>query len=181
MTGLFDTLSDFNPRSRKGSDVSNALKSLSQMNFNPRSRKGSDHLLNDLYLIYRNFNPRSRKGSDFLQHNPDPEKLQFQSTLPQRERPARLRREHMLGEFQSTLPQRERLYRQTYCRYQHNFNPRSRKGSDEGPLDDIMDTAISIHAPAKGATSRRCSSGRVKKYFNPRSRKGSDQPSKGYS
>ena len=77
-----------------------------------------------------------------------------------------------------------------------NFNPRSREGSDVGRCNLERLTAISIHAPAKGATyfdylkvsvrifqstlprrERRASyetrtSGRC--YFNPRSREGSD-------
>ena len=33
--------------------------------FNPRSRKGSDSGNADLYQDYSDFNPRSRKGSDY--------------------------------------------------------------------------------------------------------------------
>ena len=34
------------------------------------------------------------------------------------------------GEFQSTLPRGERLQTGTYIHTSHNFNPRSREGSD---------------------------------------------------
>ena len=34
-----------------------------------------------------------------------------------------------------------------------NFNPRSREGSDYGELLNLINTQISIHAPAKGATA----------------------------
>ena len=77
------------------------------------------------------------------------------------------------------------------------FNPRSRKGSDDqmGQLVEQADaisihapargatkhprtqphiTSISIHAPARGATHSNCVNLLTKKYFNPRSRKGSD-------
>ena len=80
-----------------------------------------------------------------------------------------------------------------------NFNPRSRKGSDEGKLfhQEALKT-ISIHAPARGATQQsalwgqsnyrfqstlpqgerrqrlQCSL-RKRPDFNPRSRKGSDR------
>ena len=56
-------------------------------------------------------------------------------------------------EFQSTLPRRERLF---------GFNR---------TLDRPR---ISIHAPAKGATSFRIRIAIFRDYFNPRSREGSD-------
>ena len=58
--------------------------------------------------------------------------------------------------------------------YKHDFNPRSREGSDIFTNCIPICNHISIHAPARGAT---------KKYklieiedvnFNPRSREGSD-------
>ena len=36
-----------------------------------------------------------------------------------------------------------------------NFNPRSRKGSDEADYDEDEEEEISIHAPARGATGKR--------------------------
>ena len=75
------------------------------------------------------------------------------------------------------------------------FNPRSRVGSDSGPIANLPTHAISIHAPAWGATAvwrigklrikfqstlprgeRRgvLNEGMVDVYFNPRSRVGSD-------
>ena len=62
---------------------------------------------------------------------------------------------------------------QVCCASMH-FNPRSREGSDviTAILPDVI--PISIHAPAKGATTalpihqEQCS------HFNPRSREGSD-------
>ena len=100
----------------------------------------------------------------------------FQSTLPRRERrsapccpvsPSPL--------FQSTLPRRERRSGIPQQRPQSHFNPRSREGSDSdfmayaGAFKSFQSTlprrerphlacpspcalAISIHAPAKGAT-----------------------------
>ena len=81
----------------------------------------------------------------------------FQSTLPRRER-------HVVravsvkydSVFQSTLPRRER--RVCACGVRvlaFYFNPRSREGSDQRPQQAAAQGAeISIHAPAKGATSR---------------------------
>ena len=102
----------------------------------------------------------------------------FQSTLPRRERQAEQRKADKTKAFQSTLPRRERPRR---CRsntaYPYfnprsregsdwdinriingngNFNPRSREGSDLFvPLSPSGGATISIHAPAKGATTSR--------------------------
>ena len=59
--------SDFNPRSRKGSDNHLYWQSAFYSNFNPRSRKGSDARRKGSFSTYENFNPRSRKGSDCKQ------------------------------------------------------------------------------------------------------------------
>ena len=78
----------------------------------------------------------------------------FQSTLPQGERPSRNSFLPIQWGFQSTLPQGERrgadksvwtggLY----------FNPRSRKGSDGEYDNAAVESGISIHAPARGATA----------------------------
>ena len=56
----------------------------------------------------------------------------------------------------------------------HNFNPRSREGSDRFFWEDSAVSLISIHAPAKGATSRNWSIFRPHTNFNPRSHEGSD-------
>ena len=105
------------------------------------------------------FNPRSREGSDTSPDFTCMISLQFQSTLPRRERP----------------------HAQTFLAAQmHNhFNPRSREGSDKPSQADAVrklvfqstlprrerpwsysimscSAAISIHAPAKGATPCVC-------------------------
>ena len=77
------------------------------------------------------FNPRSREGSDI-----------FSPLL-----------HYFFNLFQSTLPRGERrfaihLFRQTYL----HFNPRSREGSDISTSASYHPPAISIHAPARGAT-----------------------------
>ena len=62
-----------------------------------------------------------------------------------------------------------------YTAEQKDFNPRSRKGSDEnqGVVFNIPDP-ISIHAPARGATECGITGKSPEDDFNPRSRKGSD-------
>ena len=57
-------------------------------------------------------------------------------------------------EFQSTLPRGERLQVLPSCRTKNTyFNPRSREGSDLQIRPGCIRTSISIHAPARGATS----------------------------
>ena len=101
--------------------------------------------------------------------------------------------------FQSTLPRRERLdWFEKIQPKSRNFNPRSREGSHI-PWDmialiksifqstlprrerqnhlknDLIRIAISIHAPAKGATPMIFIPGFIQSDFNPRSREGSDE------
>ena len=59
-------ITNFNPRSREGSDQSKCSSLLHHDNFNPRSREGSDHDRELLRLYGCNFNPRSREGSDSI-------------------------------------------------------------------------------------------------------------------
>ena len=54
--------------------------------FNPRSREGSDHIICIKRQIFEHFNPRSREGSDLAWHTLIINSIQFQSTLPRRER-----------------------------------------------------------------------------------------------
>ena len=99
----------FNPRSREGSDeetqkifesanvisIHAPAKGATQrydtheaaiQDFNPRSREGSDGPATVNSFSENDFNPRSREGSDAAQLWTGPEDLQFQSTLPRRER-----------------------------------------------------------------------------------------------
>ena len=97
--------------------------------------------------------------------------------------------------FQSTLPRGERRKHRDWLSGLQNFNPRSREGSDIAYQYRAQEKQISIHAPARGATScgspvlvryafqstlprgerlRRFQSMRRASDFNPRSREGSD-------
>ena len=58
--------------------------------------------------------------------------------------------------------------------YHSYFNPRSREGSDSAGPPAAPPSAISIHAPARGATPSFPARSRCCRYFNPRSREGSD-------
>ena len=55
-----------------------------------------------------------------------------------------------------------------------HFNPRSREGSDQSRRIYLCRQRISIHAPAKGATTVMVKLAARHPDFNPRSREGSD-------
>ncbi len=100
-----------------------------------------------------NFNPRSREGSDEMHGRLNDGGQSFQSTLPRRERRVGLICCESVSLFQSTLPRRERHLSPRPTTIGGDFNPRSREGSDEDNFETIAEFWISIHAPAKGATS----------------------------
>ena len=124
---------DFNPRSREGSDTLPAPRPLACWIFQstlPRRERPVEY--SPILSVVSNFNPRSREGSDT-----DGWELQ-----------------QLIAEFQSTLPRRERPRHAGIQKTLKNFNPRSREGSDLARRPDAAALSISIHAPAKGATSR---------------------------
>ena len=79
--------------------------------------------------------------------------FRFQSTLPRRERRQRRIRTSSHSTFQSTLPRRERRCLRIDTNSFNYFNPRSREGSDTESNAGLQYDRISIHAPAKGATT----------------------------
>ena len=124
-------------------------------NFNPRSREGSDPNGYTLVHINTYFNPRSREGSD---------EPTFSKISPICRISIHAPAKGATRELEEYLP--------TIC----NFNPRSREGSDisssyflrysrqfqstlprrerlRSVLELFLSHMISIHAPAKGATS----------------------------
>ena len=143
----------FNPRSREGSDMilviilqkfmisihapaKGATPLDEKLGLVPKisihaPAKGATTLPEASWILRRNFNPRSREGSDSIRLGKLANKQIFQSTLPRRERHFLSARHWNLITFQSTLPRRER---QDLVFFVCNIQ------------------AISIHAPAKGAT-----------------------------
>ena len=83
---------------------------------------------------------------------------------------------HYYSLFQSTLPRRERrcICLFPFVQVNHDFNPRSRGGSDFLAMMNFLLYNISIHAPAEGATATPLLFVQCPSYFNPRSRGGSD-------
>ena len=101
-------ISNFNPRSREGSDICFCEKPRQRREFQSTlPRRERQTTARNLYCS-DDFNPRSREGSDVTAIEVVPNIIRFQSTLPRR----------------------ERLYLQSFVRAVRYFNPRSREGSD---------------------------------------------------
>ena len=122
-------------------------------------------------------------------------RLIFQSTLPRRERRKCVGVGSRAYHFNPRSREGSDIKAGSCKSVQRNFNPRSREGSDAGRLSISLSITISIHAPAKGATTaakscpllllfqstlprreRRtgCGAAGAADHFNPRSREGSD-------
>ena len=122
-------------------------------NFNPRSREGSDSVLRPRSGKSDYFNPRSREGSDVCTMVAEASSARFQSTLPRGERRGAYRLKFFGFEISIHAPARgaTRAIRKTDKQPQisihapargatfergeagmsyQDFNPRSREGSD---------------------------------------------------
>ena len=147
--------SNFNPRSRGGSDFGLPETNCSKRDFNPRSRGGSDAQKKILQHYHNNFNPRSRGGSDWGPLDSDGHPIKISIHAPAGGATANDAKGLQASVlFQSTLPRGERLESDALRAYGANFNPRSRGGSDEVNNALIQVKFISIHAPAGGATAK---------------------------
>ena len=111
--GIGDTVPDFNPRSREGSDCYQTLKLRRQLTFQSTLPRRERHKIEQLkadfeqfqstlprrerlflfpaVLCSNDFNPRSREGSDLIARSISDTDKPFQSTLPRRERRKRLK------------------------------------------------------------------------------------------
>ena len=163
----------FNPRAREGRDADFFFACMTGLRFNPRAREGRDASVASTLSTHAGFNPRAREGRD-LRYPLQPREVMFQST-----RPRRARLEHAAGDVAHL-----------------RFNPRAREGRDGGPSSCKGRGSVSIHAPAKGATSNSDESSNVRSVsihapakgatwptrrwtartacFNPRAREGRD-------
>ena len=202
----------------RGATISPGKDDGIKSNFNPRSRKGSDNFWTLFYNVSRisiHAPARGATGGDPISpldgqisiHAPargatiiNGERIlsgAFQSTLPQGERPVLAFGMPTSESFQSTLPQGERQRQRTTplnakgisihapARGATNYNG-VRKGGNTisihapargATVNQYLNGGvyiISIHAPARGATKRLTALPVIFVYFNPRSRKGSD-------
>ena len=122
--------------------------------FNPRSREGSDEesqLIQNLFRI--SIHAPARGATALLGALTSDEQISIHA--PARGATPLNWASTLFCVFQSTLPRGERRLFFVLIRLcRHDFNPRSREGSDV--LDAVqlrVQLTISIHAPARGATS----------------------------
>ncbi len=144
--------------------------------FNPRPRVGGDRRMESICLSGKCFNPRPRVGGDEPSvhnsmicqdvsiHAPAWGATaascwyafivdSFQSTPPRGGRPPCSSADHVWHCFNPRPRVGGDLRSYACCRHQICFNPRPRVGGDlEGFLVDLWQAAVSIHAPAWGAT-----------------------------
>ena len=159
-----------------GSDLAPTMTPICQSSdFNPRSRMGSDSGSEFFEIVYHISIHAPAWGATRVQTATSVDLL-FQSTLPHGERRAsEIVVMASVGIFQSTLPHGERHREYPSGRLPRYFNPRSRMGSDRDRLQRNQQSSyfnprsrmgsdaefahgpgavirISIHAPAWGAT-----------------------------
>ena len=91
-----------------------------------------------IVLTMIGFNPRSRVRSDTGGAGELYLTLQFQSTLPGKERPMTCSSTGHPHWFQSTLPGKERLGGRSFGQWRGCFNPRSRVRSDNATWVRLM-------------------------------------------
>ena len=123
--------------------------------FNPRSREGSDCSGFQALPLIRYFNPRSREGSDSRNSFTISAHDRFQSTLPRGERPnfnprSREGSDNFNPRSREGSDDKSEVIKEKH----YDFNPRSREGSDALLCAAVLHIAISIHAPARGATNK---------------------------
>ena len=169
----------FNPRARAGRDKIPAILTGGARCFNPRARAGRD----------TGRRSRARVPCDVSIHAPArgatrrtagsiPAGVWFQSTRPRGARHDRIAAHRAEERFQSTRPRGARPGRARAQRSSgSSFNPRARAGRDL-PATILISRrqAVSIHAPARGATRSLPYFPQVRFCFNPRARAGRDAP-----
>ena len=159
----------------RGATVSHPSSAHPNRDFNPRSRKGSDINLFVYAFMASLFQSTLPQGERLIFDFFSSYCRQFQSTLPQGERqdfPSTL---YAISLFQSTLPQGERQHgSQFHPLLMSYFNPRSRKGSDSDTMAKTKYTKDFNPRSRKGSDFIVFTVTFSLSDFNPRSRKGSD-------
>ena len=123
--------SNFNPRSREGSDPRYLLIRIRSQYFNPRSREGSDIMvqITSVGIIISIHAPA--KGATAAPPRQVGAPIRFQSTLPRRERPRVARRGRVGGAISIHAPAKGATHCVVFAPKSYfDFNPRSREGSD---------------------------------------------------
>ena len=115
--------------------------------------KGATSHVVKISLSITYFNPRSREGSDLYNAGLTWRSAKFQSTLPRRERRRTGLKSIPGRQFQSTLPRRERQHLLTFNNADALISIHApAKGATTYCVTAVKIHSISIHAPAKGAT-----------------------------
>src|SRR5208337_1530318 len=122
------------------------------ISFDPRSRAGSDLAYSLAVQVCVSFDPRSRAGSDLLLIAVLLQPAPFRSALPRGERQEAKHIALARAQFRSALPRGERLRPRLSDEPARGFDPRSRAGSDGRAERADGGGAVSIRAPARGAT-----------------------------
>ena len=126
----------FNPRSREGSDYCDLSRGNRQDYFNPRSREGSDHIHVCLRRYIKISIHAPAKGATFTSAC-----IKSRGIISIHAPAKGATKEHGYNQtriqFQSTLPRRERLIDASAIYFICYFNPRSREGSDSNIIQQI--------------------------------------------
>ena len=188
----------FNPRTREGCDCRWSPRRSATSGFNPRTREGCDRRpYRERRGRARCFNPRTREGCDLggrggnadrhqvSIHAPakgatplrrrDPDSRQVSIHAPAKGATVTKSCRGKVAKFQSTHPRRVRqAVINTALGVIQGFNPRTREGCDVRHVRGPHGLLVSIHAPAKGATSTASRAPWRASGFNPRTREGCD-------
>ena len=143
----------FNPRAREGRDPLATPRKWWSACFNPRAREGRDRYPAGYHCAVPGFNPRAREGRDFSCSQVPISFRGFQSTRPRGARHGTGSARKSSAVFQSTRPRGARPSASACTSGCRCFNPRAREGRDVGTGQAHYPTDVSIHAPARGATS----------------------------
>ncbi len=121
----------------------------------------------------RRFDPRSRAGSDIRIWPACPQFARFRSALPRGERLTASKFPPVTTGFRSALPRGERPQPIASSRSLGRFRSALPRGERQQTITTRRQSAVSIRAPARGATHTAADAAAVYG-FDPRSRAGSD-------
>ena len=165
----------FNPRARMGRDPWPWPSSMPRRSFNPRARMGRDPQSFIPPFLGICFNPRARMGRDALRASIFFAAPGFQSTRPHGARPPIVYTPILGDLFQSTRPHGARQGEgHPLGRFVQFQSTRPHGARRDYPYRLIMMQAVSIHAPAWGATQSDSRQTSPTRGFNPRARMGRD-------
>ncbi len=142
----------FNSRAREGRDRTRNLRRRHPRSFNSRAREGRDVQPRGTYSRWRRFNSRAREGRDRgALRTPQWQRVSIHA--PARGATPCINPTKAKRAFQFTRPRGARHGKSLPNPILKGFNSRAREGRDILPIASRFDGRVSIHAPARGATS----------------------------